>query len=402
MGFAGSLLGMGGGGMSYSADGVSLDKPVDLAQTASSYSRAQDALDKQKSYLAALQGQNALGNQNSVFQQQQGLAGILGAQALGYGPNPALAQLAQTTGQNVAAQRALMASQRGAGANVGLLARQAAMQGANIQQQATGQAATLSAQQQIAAMNALQQQQASMGSLATAQANQLAGGYNNYNQAAQSEQQMLLNALSNYNQQQVNMQSNINSANAGVQAQTAAAQGNLLGGGLAGIGASFGLAHGGVVPDIKHYSGGGSVMPTPSGPQSFAARFLTGWQSGENAGIPNNTSSFSTLATPSGSMGATGAMIGKAIGQGVQSLFSPTATQISAPGTDAFYASNGAVVPGKAAVKGDSLKNDTVPAMLSPGEVVLPRSVMNSKDPVNNAAKFVADVLAKKKGALRK
>jgi hypothetical protein len=35
----------------------------------------------------------------------------------------------------------------------------------------------------------------------------------------------------------------------------------------------------------------------------------------------------------------------------------------------------GSYVPGKAAVDGDSEKNDTVPAMLSPGELVIPRSV---------------------------
>ena len=38
--------------------------------------------------------------------------------------------------------------------------------------------------------------------------------------------------------------------------------------------------------------------------------------------------------------------------------------------------SEGGPVPGKAAVRGDSRANDTVPAMLSPGEYVLPKSVM--------------------------
>lgn len=57
----------------------------------------------------------------------------------------------------------------------------------------------------------------------------------------------------------------------------------------------------------------------------------------------------------------------------------------------------GGHVPGKASVSGDSYKNDTVKALLSPGEVVIPRSVMHSKDPVNNAAKFVASILMRKK-----
>jgi hypothetical protein len=42
---------------------------------------------------------------------------------------------------------------------------------------------------------------------------------------------------------------------------------------------------------------------------------------------------------------------------------------------------NGGVVDGKARVSGNSPKNDTVPAMLSPGEVVLPRTVAQHPQP---------------------
>jgi hypothetical protein len=41
---------------------------------------------------------------------------------------------------------------------------------------------------------------------------------------------------------------------------------------------------------------------------------------------------------------------------------------------------NGGLVPGKAKIKGDSLQNDTVPAMLSPGEVVVPRTAVNDEE----------------------
>lgn len=58
-------------------------------------------------------------------------------------------------------------------------------------------------------------------------------------------------------------------------------------------------------------------------------------------------------------------------------------------------ASDGAVVPGQAKVSGDSLKNDTVPAMLSPGEIVIPRHIVNSPDPVSNSAQFVQAILAR-------
>ena len=49
----------------------------------------------------------------------------------------------------------------------------------------------------------------------------------------------------------------------------------------------------------------------------------------------------------------------------------------------------GGFVPGKAKVKGDSPQNDVVPAMLSPGEVVIPRSAANDEEDFN---KFMKEV----------
>ena len=54
-----------------------------------------------------------------------------------------------------------------------------------------------------------------------------------------------------------------------------------------------------------------------------------------------------------------------------------------------FAFAEGGVVPGKATVFGDSYKNDTVPALLSPGEVVIPRSKM--QDPAN--ARLVSAIM---------
>jgi len=51
----------------------------------------------------------------------------------------------------------------------------------------------------------------------------------------------------------------------------------------------------------------------------------------------------------------------------------------------------------KAVKSGNSYSNDKIPAMLSEGEVVLPRSVTQSKDPARAAANFVSKVLAKRK-----
>lgn len=55
---------------------------------------------------------------------------------------------------------------------------------------------------------------------------------------------------------------------------------------------------------------------------------------------------------------------------------------------------HGEKVPGKAKVKGDSYSNDTVPALLSPGEIVVPRSA--AKDP-EKAAAFAKSVAMRSK-----
>lgn len=53
-----------------------------------------------------------------------------------------------------------------------------------------------------------------------------------------------------------------------------------------------------------------------------------------------------------------------------------------------MIAAHGGMVPGYAE-GGDSPANDTVPAMLSPGEIVLPRSVVQSEDAPSKAKSFV-------------
>lgn len=55
--------------------------------------------------------------------------------------------------------------------------------------------------------------------------------------------------------------------------------------------------------------------------------------------------------------------------------------------------SSGGKIGGKAEVPGDSPKNDTVPAWLSPGEIVIPRSIAHDPDAARD---FVAQVNAKK------
>jgi len=59
-----------------------------------------------------------------------------------------------------------------------------------------------------------------------------------------------------------------------------------------------------------------------------------------------------------------------------------------------MYADDGGVVPGTATMPGDHPANDKVPAMLSPGEVVVPRS--KAQDPAK-AAEFIKTLQAQKK-----
>lgn len=198
---------------------------------------------------------------NLAIQQQQAFAQAVGAQgglqkqldqynqfgniAAGQGPNPAQNMLNQATGQNVANQAALMASQRGAGANVGLMARNAAQQGSAIQQNAVGQAATMQAQQALAA----QQAQANMANQMAAQQANAQGAYTN---AALGQQSNVMGAAGQYNQQQAQMR----------QAQLQM-QGNVLGGVAGAVGTGMMMAaEGGPVAKshvAQYFANGGSV-----------------------------------------------------------------------------------------------------------------------------------------------
>jgi hypothetical protein len=338
MGFIGGIFGnRANSGLNFRATPTHIEQGVNIGQTGQAYNQTQQGLAQQMDFLQALQGQNGIANQSNVYNQLQGVAN-------GTGPNPALQQLQNTTGQNVANQAALMAGQRGSSANVGLLARQAAQQGGALQQQAVGQGAALQAQQQLAALGQMQ-------GLAGQQVGELAGANQFYNQAAQNEQGNLLGALGQYNNANVAQQNAMNAANAGIAEQKAGSQAGIIGGLLGGLGAAGSAyagkkAYGG---EISSYEEGGNVEE----PQSYVGKFLKG-----------------NLISPSFDF------------------------QGGMPKN--YTAGSSKPVPGKASVKGDSLKNDTVPAVLSPGEVVIPRHVMKSNDPVGNAAKFVQAIMAKK------
>jgi hypothetical protein len=379
---------------------------------------------------------------------QNALAAQLQAMTLGQGPNPALAQLNQATGQNVANQAAMAAGQRGASQNVGLLARQAAQTGAATQQNAVGQAASQMAQQQIAAQNNL----ANLSAQQVGQAGQAAGAFG-------QTSGNVLGTLENAN-------AAANTANANIAGQNAQTNSGLLG----GIGAAIGLAKGGKVQ--KMAAGGistGSVSAPTSG--SWVGNFLTGQSSPSSSAA---SSGGGTLATAVGNVIGTGA---KKLGSAVSGLFSspsagtPTQSQLqsiqsdneamgagpgmNAPNTPANIAANNAAmmagpstissqdtaagsliadnqtgpVPSGAGVdpndptetitpanqaqggrirkldsKGDVVKatgkekavkpgnsyaNDKVPALLSEGEVVIDRDTLADPGPVGQMARSI-------------
>lgn len=270
MGFVGSLLGTSGGagGTGFaSPQQTQLQTPVTNEQANTAYGNAQTGLTNQQNFLNAVNPGSlaALASQQQLLQQlQQG--------AQGYGPNPALAQLAQTTGQNTANQAALMAGQRGSNQNAGLIARQAAQQGAQNQQNAIGQAATLSAQQQLAQQQALaQQQQAMIG--------QQQSATNNYATSAQNEQANLLNSIASANNARTASQGNVNSANAALAGTQMQGQQNMLGNATQGFGSAI----------MSAFADGGEIDPNggvhvDSAPTTSAVSIPTVQNSSQKSG----------------------------------------------------------------------------------------------------------------------
>lgn len=442
----GSMVGIGGSaaaqGMNWNPSGAGLSLPTTSQQVTDAYNASQTGINNQASFLQALQGQNGIANQSSVYNQLQGVAN-------GTGPNPAQAMLAQSTGANTANQAALMAGQRGAGANAGLIARQAAQQGGANQQAAAGQAATMQANQSL---NALGQ----LSGIAGQQVGQQAAATGALTGAQQSEQQLLLNSLQGQNAALVQQQTGLNQANLAQAQSGAKAQAGVL----QGIGQGIGMAKGGRVPHYANGTPNAPVQPSgapsaPPAPTKFARATSTAL--GANDVVPGQQQD---AMTQSGQ--AVGQGIGKGIaglGGAIKGLFGSgstpgvTATGEQAPDSSQpgdmsssqmdmsgiqaggaaggmEFAKGGKVpamvspgerylnprevqkvakgekpaakagekIPGKAKVKGDSLKNDIVPKTLEEGGIVLPRSVMESKHPHWEAHKFVSAILKKQGG----
>lgn len=384
MGGIGGMLGLSGGA---AGTGFDVTNPLQPGQLQAASAGVGSSLQSQQALLAALQAQNGIGNQNQVYGQLQGIAS--GA------VNPAQSQFAQNTQQNVANQAALMAGQRGANQNVGLMARQAAQQGAATQQQAAGQEATQQAQNQIAGI-------AAAGNLATTQAGQQIGATTTNTQANLANQGQTLGAAGQYNAGQAGL------ANTQLQGQQA-----VVGGALGGAGAALGMAGGGTVP----YASGGDIgwinSPSVGGQGMMPLAGPSAGSQSVSSGLSSLGKYFQSQGTPSsGATSDVGATVVNpteltaGANGGVNPMSAPVDVNPLMPlpayaegGNVGTKLKQGGSVPGKAKVAGNSLKNDTVKAKLSPGELVVDRETMNSQGPDGKMARLLATLIAHKKGA---
>lgn len=302
--------------------------------------------------------------------------------ASGEGPNPAQAMLSQATGQNVANQAALMAGQRGASSNAGLMARQAANVGANAQQQAGGQAAVMQANQSLGALG-------QMGQMANQQVGQQQQALQGYNQFAQGQQQNLLNAIGGQNNAAVGL----NAAQTDLKKGQAAGQADMFGNLMGAVGTAVGGIYGGPAGAAvggtagKKMAGGAGDAPlVPLQPTAAPPPKMVGAHGGmvPSSGPKSHYAQFM----------AKGGTVPALLSPGEKYLDPKQASQVQQGKANPMAI--GKTVPGTPAVGGnkDDYANDNVRAALQEGGIVIPRSITKGKDSEEKAMAFVKAVMA--------
>jgi hypothetical protein len=343
----------------------------------------QGGIGQQQGFANQLGGQNGVGNQNQVYGQYQDIYA-------GKGPNPAKEMLAQATGANVANQAALQAGQRGGSSNVGLIARQAGQAGSNAQQQGAQQASLLQAQQSLGGLGGA-------GNIAGQQVGQQSNALANLNALLQGNTSQIGNLTSLQN-------GGINNANRNQLAQEQLGLGALQGNQQAQNQANGQLLDASAKQNIASANNAARANEQAQGNQNTIT-----------SGVINSVGgALTTALTPEKAetkppvKAAYGGVIGNpklaAVSEadrfpahikGIAAIYHGDKLQ-ELEKMPKFYsggmAKDGGKVPGKAKMAGDHPANDTVAAKLSPGEVVIPRSVMESDDPAGNAARFVASI----------
>lgn len=308
----------------------------DLQNALGMANRYQTALDPGQQRALAQAIVDSQKNLAALYGNQQNLAAAFQNQAQGMGPNPAQIMLNQATDKNIAQQAGAIGSIKGI--NPALAGRLLTQQGAGISQQAAGQGALMGAQQQLQAQNALANLYGNIGQQQIGGISAL-GGVLNPTQAI----------------------------NAGVASGTQAANQALSGSLLSAAGsAATGAAGGGASPKVTGFSHGGMTGYSQGG--------MTGYAQGGTVADPKQPKS--------------------SVGKFLSGIFEDP-VPMNQGGVVNMKA--GGEVPGQAKVPGDHIANDTVPAVLSPDEIVIPRSIVLGPNPAKMAAIFVANELKKKK-----
>lgn len=412
-GFVGNILGTNN---NFQGQGANVQQGTNTAQLNNAYNQANSGINQQSGFVQQLSSNIQPGIQN-----QNTLGNMYLAQAQGQGPNPAQAELNQNTGQNIAQQAALAAGTRGAGANAGLIASQNAQQGAATQQAAVGQAATLGAQQQLAAESNLQ-------NLSANEISQNSGALQTLNNEGQNEQNILQGANTAANNATVSSQNNVNTVNAGVAAGNQSSNSNVLSGignalsSVPVIGSFF--AEGGTVGQDKataewkpwarapKYAPGGVIGQSTAAPQSYVGQWLNSTpnegQIQQSGPMSNSAPALTPLYEKPDDEKKEGQLSDKDVNDLTASASdlstgsadlssSDPSIQRSAHGGKIQKLKSGGDVPGKPKVNRDSYGNDTVKALLSPGEVVMDLNTLKDPGKLGKMARFVAASIERNK-----
>jgi|WetSurMetagenome_2_1015567.scaffolds.fasta_scaffold100855_3 hypothetical protein len=353
-------------------------------------------------------------NTGAIQGQQQSLAQALLNQSQGMGPNPAQAQYQQNVNQAIKQNAGLISSQKGI--NPALAQRLAGENAANMQGNAAGNAAILGAQQQLGA------QQGLAGVYGDIANEQLGTQRINAGSAAQNVAGLqnttggLYNAIGS-----AAMQGSQGSKGAYDGGMIGYADGGFVGNSNASQNIADSIMQSAGVPS---YQAGNAFLKEGFGKQKkktdgsqVDSQSMAGGPM-DSMGYPGGTEELAQVAPVAAA--AKGGMIPEHLatvhqiyhGQQVpmmksggkvnavlspgEEYISPDKTMSVAEGKESVQKA-GKKVPGKAPMKGDHSQNDIVPAKLDVGGIVIPKSVMESKNPAEEAKKFVANELAKKK-----
>lgn len=295
-----------------------------------------------------------MGLNSGIVSQQQGLNNTLKNQLAGNGPSLAALMLNQAQQRNAGTAYGMAAATRGT--NPGLAMRNAMNVTANENQNAQQAAGLARAQEQLGAEGAL------------------------------------ANNLSSMQGQSITAASGANNLNTNIATGNTATNNQVMGGVMNGVSGAMGIgaskAHGGFIrrPSFPQYLSqggftgfselgveGGDAYGDSKNPYADSFRFSS---KGKTPTLPFGGGAGSSTSLAGGPMDAVG---------GLASDLGPLA----------MAASKGAVIPGRAPVKGDSKKNDIVPTMLSPDELVIPRSVSMSPSFLKKLSEIVEEMPGK-------